>query len=69
MIYYFHVYNGTLYSNFAISGDMCDILDGQKRDEAHEVCNQLIYDGAYKDAVLKLIEYATEAIAAYKTSE
>lgn len=47
------------------TGKMIAIFDNT-RTEAHDNCYSFLVDGAYKDAVLKMIECATEAISTYE---
>ena len=40
---------------------MVSMFAGEKLNDAHNSCNPLLAKGAYKDAVLKMIELATDA--------
>lgn len=69
-----HRANGMLYyidmnqriSYISTCGEMVDIFDTITVDHAHEECHQFLVDGKYSEAVMKMIELATETVETYK---
>lgn len=62
IIYFFHLIDGMLYANYGMCGEMSTAWGSESNSTASTACRQLVFDGKYKDAVLQLIESATEAI-------
>lgn len=64
MLYYIDMWQRVPYISTA--GEMIGIFDDETIATAHDVSHPFLADGKYKDAVLKMIESATEAVQAYK---
>lgn len=66
IVYFFHVYDGMLYANFGLKGEMSVIMDSEKHHSIAVVCREFVAEGNYTAAVLYLIDSATEAYTEYK---
>lgn len=66
VIYFFHVIDGMLYASYGWRGEMCNIWNDEINAAVSEDCRNLVHEGKYSNAVLKLIESAAEAVETYK---
>ena len=68
ILYYFATYDGMLYYTISCSGEMRDAFDLSKREIALSTVATSIENGEYTEAVLSMIESASEAVQTYKKS-
>ena len=66
MLYYIDMNQRIPYVSTA--GEMMCIFDDDTLEKAHDSSHAFLVEGKYKDAVLRMIESATEAVQAYKKS-
>lgn len=66
ILYYLATYDGMLYPTVSCGGEMKDVFDQSKRKTALETVDLFIENGEYAEAVIAMIELATEAVETYK---
>ena len=62
VLYYIAIYNNGIKPTVICGGNMCSVFDIDKRKSALEICDALIVNTSYKEAVLKMLEFALEAV-------
>ena len=66
ILYYLATYDGMLFPTISCGGEMRDAFDQSKRKTALEIVDPFIENGEYTEAVISMIESATEAVETYK---